>query len=359
MTEQQIDNLLRKAPRATPPDGLLARLQADISLPQQSKASMVQPEPTPWLRRWLPALGFAGCFLACAVVFAVQTNTLSQLRKENETLRAAAQNIEQLRQDNVEYQRLLAENQELERLRKDALELQQLRQEVVQLRAQVQEMARLRAENQQLASGAHPVQKVETDEEFFARVGDPGDQAKRIRCVNNLKQIGLAARIWATDNNDVLPPNWLVMSNELSRPLILICPSDTARTPAANWSSFSAANVSYEFLNPNGSETEPEVVLTRCAIHNNVGLTDGSVHQLGKNRTITMKDGKYYMTDLSQDPFANYTELMRRRYGLTQNPGALPTNANPNVTNYPYYNRLMLERYGLIPVETNKPPSYE
>ena len=359
MIDEKIENVLRKAPRATPPDGLLAQLQADISLPKQTLRSAVQPDPAPWLRRLLPALGFAGCFLACAVVFAVQTSSLSQLRKENETLRAATQNLEQLRRENTDYQRLLAENQELERLRKDALELQQLRSEVAQLRGQVEQIAKLRAENQQLVAGTQPVARTETDQEFFARVGDPGEKAKSIACINNLKQIGLAARIFATDNNDVLPPNWLAITNELSTPKILVCPADSGRQVAPNWTSFSAANVSYEFLNPNGSETEPEVVLSRCPIHNHVGLSDGSVQQLGKNRTITMKEGKYYLTDPSQlSP--DTQKLMRQRYGLPpQNPGALPTNSGPNATNRLYYQRLMMERYGLIPVGTNKPPSYE
>jgi competence protein ComGC len=67
-----------------------------------------------------------------------------------------------------------------------------------------------------------------------------------IRCLNNLKQIGLAFRIWALDNNDKFPmeisvtnggameiantgtvfPVFQVMSNELSTPKILLCPAE-------------------------------------------------------------------------------------------------------------------------------------
>jgi prepilin-type N-terminal cleavage/methylation domain-containing protein len=84
-------------------------------------------------------------------------------------------------------------------------------------------------------------------------------RAQRINCTNNLKQIGLSFKTWALDNNDRYPmgvpagdggpPNQAqltlptrnagylyqvfgVMSNELSTPKVLICPSDerTAHT---------------------------------------------------------------------------------------------------------------------------------
>jgi prepilin-type N-terminal cleavage/methylation domain-containing protein len=85
-------------------------------------------------------------------------------------------------------------------------------------------------------------------------------KAQRISCVNNLKQVGLAFRVWAGDNNDRYPmavssasggsqelvwsattsgsttpqPQgvtnvFMVMSNELSTPKVLYCPSDSAR----------------------------------------------------------------------------------------------------------------------------------
>ena len=76
---------------------------------------------------------------------------------------------------------------------------------------------------------------------------------QRIDCTNNLKQLGLAYRIWAGDNNDKYPmqvsainggamelvggpdawKTFQVMSNELSTPKILYCPEDAAHGGAA------------------------------------------------------------------------------------------------------------------------------
>jgi prepilin-type N-terminal cleavage/methylation domain-containing protein len=74
-------------------------------------------------------------------------------------------------------------------------------------------------------------------------------RSARINCVNNLKQIGVAFRVWALDNGDRYPPqtplmsggtrelvgsgsvypHFQAMSNELSTPKILVCPWDTRR----------------------------------------------------------------------------------------------------------------------------------
>jgi prepilin-type N-terminal cleavage/methylation domain-containing protein len=97
----------------------------------------------------------------------------------------------------------------------------------------------------------------------------------RIKCVNNLKNVSLAFRIFATDNNDQFPfelsstnggtrelhangdpfAAFQVLSNELSTPKIAICPRDT-RHEATNWTKFSNQNVSY-FLNTNAAESNP------------------------------------------------------------------------------------------------------
>ena len=82
-------------------------------------------------------------------------------------------------------------------------------------------------------------------------------KAQRIKCVNNLKNVGLAFRIFATDNSDRFPmeidvaeggsggvnltnaafiwQHFTALSNELSTPKIVVCPSDAGKIEATNW----------------------------------------------------------------------------------------------------------------------------
>jgi len=122
-------------------------------------------------------------------------------------------------------------------------------------------------------------------------------RAQEISCVNNMKQLGLAAKMWASDNKDIYPPDFLSMSNELNNPKVLICPADTAHQAAVTWPSFTSANCSYEFLAPGATDTEPNRVVFRCPIHGTVGLGDGSV-QVGIAKThpdwLVQRNGKLY-----------------------------------------------------------------
>src|SRR5580765_235255 len=59
-------------------------------------------------------------------------------------------------------------------------------------------------------------------------------RATQIRCMSNMKQIGLAARMWSSDHNETFPPDFLSMSNEMASPKILVCPSDTRHAVAVD-----------------------------------------------------------------------------------------------------------------------------
>ncbi len=48
---------------------------------------------------------------------------------------------------------------------------------------------------------------------LFPRFNNGPSRAPRIACVNNLKQIGLAYRIWAGDNNDKYPMQTSITKN--------------------------------------------------------------------------------------------------------------------------------------------------
>ena len=119
-------------------------------------------------------------------------------------------------------------------------------------------------------------------------------KAQRIKCVNNLKQIGLGFRIFSTDNGGSFPwsidtnnggtsdaiwandnhtyRHYLAISNELSTPKLLFCPSDSGGTPAKKEASaFSQVLytntyqwnqcVSY-FVGTDAQEEQPQTILS-------------------------------------------------------------------------------------------------
>src|SRR4051812_27189130 len=84
-------------------------------------------------------------------------------------------------------------------------------------------------------------------------------KASRIRCVNNLKNVGLAFRVFETDQKDLFPAGYLLslsnslpemqcfqyfqwLSNEISSPRILLCPADTKRKEATSFATMSNIN---------------------------------------------------------------------------------------------------------------------
>jgi prepilin-type N-terminal cleavage/methylation domain-containing protein len=124
-------------------------------------------------------------------------------------------------------------------------------------------------------------------------------KAQRTTCINNLKQIGVGLRLWATDNEGKFP--WQVLTNdagtmitapapgvdpvyaewidhfractnELSTPKILVCPTDKDRTVQEVWAYMAGGdNVSY-YVGLSAKESEPMTLLSGD------GKVTGSAH---------------------------------------------------------------------------------
>ena len=119
-------------------------------------------------------------------------------------------------------------------------------------------------------------------------------KAQRINCISNIKQVGIAFRLWEGDNGDRYPMAvstiqsgslekidcaansaspisaanygltnvFVCMSNELSTPKVLFCPSDSGRSGTTNFTAlgYNNQNMSY-FVCGDASETYPQMIL--------------------------------------------------------------------------------------------------
>lgn len=112
---------------------------------------------------------------------------------------------------------------------------------------------------------------------FLPAVAGCGPRPPRIKCVNNLKNIGLAFRIFSSANGDRFPAGVMVsngaeissidilsvyksMSAELSTPKILHCPADKKRQAAGSFANLTTASISY-FVSLSADETLPQAFL--------------------------------------------------------------------------------------------------
>lgn len=161
-------------------------------------------------------------------------------------------------------------------------------------------------------------------------------KAKDITCVNNLKQVGLGMRMWASDQGEKYPwtldqarggtqnatdwtDNFRVCSNEVRNTQVLLCPTDIKnKWVGTNWVTLRAGvNVSY-FISTSAEPLHPQDILfgdrnvsgggggyephwsvflgtsidaawdaTLHVAKGNVAMTDGSVRSL---KTPTLRD---------------------------------------------------------------------
>ena len=179
--------------------------------------------------------------------------------------------------------------------------------------------------------------------------GGARQKAARINCVCNLKQIGLAFRLWGGDHNDLYPMQYFtnqtgaplfadatngfryfqVMSNELSTPKVLVCPADNKGTAAANFTAdFTGARMSY-FVELQANETthpfaflsgdrnitngqKPVNGVLEVTTNQNIGWT-GEIHNHAGN--LGVADGSVQqVTDAGLNSFAGHAGFATNRF---------------------------------------------
>ncbi|HEV2209209.1 MAG TPA: hypothetical protein VG167_10570 [Verrucomicrobiae bacterium] len=303
-TDQNIEQLLRKAPKPAAPSDLkqqlIAAARQAIATQTRTPQSVLPQPPGSWLRRWWPVLLPGALSLGCAAVLTMQQIEIGDVQK---TVSALTQAAAQSGSETTPASPGAPTVEVMQEPATQAAELARLRAEAARLRGEIAKLEQVQADNARLRGQlALPAALELSPEEAKAK-----EEAMCTACANNLKQLGLAAKTWALDNTNVFPQHVLEMTNEMSTPRILVCPADTGRQPAGDWSSWSTANMSYEYLGAGGTDGEPNRVLFRCPIHGNVLLFDGSVQrEVGKMHPdwLVQKDGKLYLEDPRQ-PNAN------------------------------------------------------
>jgi type II secretory pathway pseudopilin PulG len=168
------------------------------------------------------------------------------------------------------------------------------------------------------------------------------------KCVQNLKNIGLAFRIYANDHDEKFPMMsssgevgglerigaddpafyFRALSNVLSTPRILICPEDKKRTQSTNFGALNRQNVSY-FLGLDSTPALPKSLLAgdRNITNRSGKLMSGlvsypasDVQAVGWTREIHRSSGNIALGDGSVQRVTNsQLEGQMRRSGLTTN----------------------------------------
>jgi hypothetical protein len=105
-------------------------------------------------------------------------------------------------------------------------------------------------------------------------------RAAELDCLkNHLQAIYYAARNWSLDNADYCPPNFQSLTNDLSGPAALFCPSNYRDGVPSTWDAVNWSGVDYEWLplsNLTNWDSEPFAVCIRCQVHKMEGRVEGS-----------------------------------------------------------------------------------
>src|SRR5262245_49651331 len=95
-------------------------------------------------------------------------------------------------------------------------------------------------------------------------------------CAGMLFPLTFVAMEWAIEHDERYPTNLFYLSNQVA-PRWLICPCDSSRWPANDWSSFTPEHSSYELVSPGIAQSDTNSVFLRCRVHGHMSYTDATV----------------------------------------------------------------------------------
>jgi hypothetical protein len=112
---------------------------------------------------------------------------------------------------------------------------------------------------------------------------DPG-----IVCLSNLKGIGVAAGLYASTHDDMLPDSLEALPPFLGWPLTLYCPADTQRPIPAGWMEVNFDDTSYRFSVGGAVEASTNIVAA-CRVHG-FALQSGGMVSADPPRFLSPRD---------------------------------------------------------------------
>jgi len=170
-------------------------------------------------------------------------------------------------------------------------------------------------------------------------------RAQRVSCTSNLKQVGLAMRLYGNDHegkfswripqtegggmpddsgNATVELQFRLASNEVVTPKVVVCPSDKSRPQSTDWGAFGMGNISFT-LGGDADETKPNHILSTDR-----SLTGFEVLGQPDNSVCYLQSGGFFgknakwNKDLCHGPNAG---------NLTLSDGSVQQLTNPQLTN--------------------------
>lgn len=150
------------------------------------------------------------------------------------------------------------------------------------------------------------------------------NKAKRTACINNLRQIGPAAHMWANDNENKFPwqidiaaggavnsgdwtDNYRTLSNELNTPKVLVCAADKEKLVNTEWRNLDGYRHISFFVGMDAEHSKPATILAgdRNVLGGNGGVEPswnaavGSSIDADWDRTVHDSSGHILLSDSS------------------------------------------------------------